>query len=87
MTVTKTDIAAYVRGRLFMAGVDYRASICDALDVLQVVMLEVPVEGLRKWRDEFERALAKVRPFDRETWGLEPEHVAAQNWMNQLPPE
>lgn len=77
MTSTRTDNAAYVRGKLHMAGVDESTPISTALDVVIVVAMEVPGDELRKWRRELDRALWRVRPPDRETWGLEPHQIAA----------
>lgn len=78
MAAARTDPAAYMRGKLFMAGVDDRTPISAALDVVQVIVMEIPGDELKKWRRELDRALWRVRPPDRETWGLLPEHVAAQ---------
>jgi hypothetical protein len=74
MAAAQTDPGAYVRGKLFMAGVDDRTPIARSLDVLTVIVMEVPVEDLRKWRRELDAALWRVRPPDRETWGALPEH-------------
>lgn len=74
---TQTDTAAYLRGRLFMAGVSDRTPLATALDVLTVLVMEVPTDELRKWRRELDAALWKVRPPDRSTWGLLPDQVAS----------
>lgn len=76
-TDERTDVAAYMRGKLRMAGVDADTPLRDALDCLQVVIMEVPVDELKKWRREFDSALWKIRPPDRSTWGLAPEQQAA----------
>lgn len=72
-----------------MAGVGPRTDLSDALDVLTVVMLEVPEEHLRKWRQGLDRARvaaqAKAGTFDRSTWGLAPEQIEQQRRaMEQL---
>lgn len=76
-TVGRTDTAAYIRGKLFMAGVGQRTPLGTALDVLQVLVMDVPVDEIRKWRRELDIALWKVTPPSRETWGLEPDQVVA----------
>ena len=86
MAAAQTDSGAYVRGKLFMAGVDVQTPVTTALDVLTVVLMEVPVDDLRKWRQELDRALWRVRPPDRGTWGLLPEHVAAQERLIRSSP-
>jgi hypothetical protein len=86
MAAAQTDPGAFVRGKLFMAGIDDRIPIATALDVLQVVIMEVPTDDLRKWRRELDRALWRVRPPDRDTWGLLPEHVAAQERLIRSSP-
>lgn len=60
-----------------MAGVRSSTPLGDALDVVQVVIMEVPVEELEKWRRRFDVALWGVREPSRETWGLEPSQIAA----------
>ncbi len=79
MTAAHTDVASYVRGRLFIAGVSEQTSICDTLDVLTVTVMDVPVEQLKQWRTELDAALLKLQPatIDRATWGLLPDQVAA----------
>jgi hypothetical protein len=76
LTVDRSDSAAYIRGKLFMAGVDARTPLCIVLDVLTVLSLETPVDELRKWRKELDAALWRAQPPDRDTWGLRPEHQA-----------
>lgn len=75
------DIAAWLRGRLAMAGVTAESPIADVLDVLTVLVVEVPKEALTDWRSKLERALWRVRPPDRASWGLAPEH---QQQMGRL---
>lgn len=79
MTAAHTDVASYVRGRLFIAGVDERTTICDTLDVLTVTVMDVPVDQLKQWRTELDAALLKLQPatIDRATWGTSPEQQAA----------
>jgi hypothetical protein len=87
MAAARTDPGAFVRGKLFIAGVDGNTAIATTLDVLQVVVMEVPTDDLRKWRRELDRALWRVRPPDRDTWGLLPEHVAAQERLIRSSPD
>lgn len=86
-------LGAYIRGRLFIAGVDARTPASDALDVLTVVVMDTPGEALGKWRTGIDRAAfaakaaaARARTpvgtpgparYDRSTWGLAPEQVEA----------
>jgi hypothetical protein len=82
-----------MRGRLFIAGVDARTPVSDALDVLTVVVMDTPGEALKKWRSGIERAaftakaaVARTRApagaatagrYDRSSWGLAPEQIEA----------
>jgi hypothetical protein len=82
-----------MRGRLFMAGVDNLTPASDALDVLTVVVMDTPGEALGKWRTGIERAAFAAKAaasraqmptgapaaarYDRATWGLAPEQLAA----------
>lgn len=65
-----------------MAGVGPDTGCGDALDVLTVLMLEIPTQQLRKWRAGIDRAVtaAQVQAgrFDRRTWGLAPHQVEQQ---------
>lgn len=95
------DIAAYLRGRLIVAGLDDRAPISAVLDVLMTTMVDTPAKELGEWRDRFDHAIytptltavpdlpadAVERQWpDRATWGLRPEQVAATNrLMNAAP--
>jgi hypothetical protein len=90
LTTAKTDVASFVRGKLFIAGVDADTPLGVALDALLVAVMDVPVEQLKTWRHELDTALRVVRPAeqapqpqypDRETWGLLPEHIAEMQWM------
>lgn len=75
-------MGSYARGRLLMAGVTGGTDVSDALDVLTVVMLEIPEKQLREWRQAMDRADAVARArtgkFDRSTWGLQPHQVEQQ---------
>lgn len=72
MTQARTDTAAFVRGKLFMAGVDRGTPIGITCDVITVLAMDVPTDDLVKWRREFDHALWKVRPPSREEWGRLP---------------
>lgn len=65
-----------------MAGVVATAPLSDVLDMLTVIMLEVPQEQLRKWRSAMDRAdmvaKAKSGNLDRATWGLQPHQIEQQ---------
>lgn len=76
MTTQRTDTAAFVRGKLHMAGVDRATPIATAVDVITVIAMDVPTDDLKKWRREFDSALWRVRPPDRATWGLRPDQAA-----------
>lgn len=71
-----------MRGRLLMAGIGPAADVNDALDVLTVIMLEIPQEPLRRWRAAMDRAAvvakAKAGTLDRSTWGLQPHQIEQQ---------
>jgi hypothetical protein len=86
MTCGPTDIAAYLRGRLHLAGVDADTPVGTVLDVLLTIVVDVPADALKDWRKNFDRALrplARQHPEsrrvypDRETWGLLPQQQAA----------
>ncbi len=49
----------------------------DALDVLSVILMEVPVDAIRKWRERLEQLSWSIAPPDRETWGVLPQHQRA----------
>lgn len=65
-----------------MAGVGPTTGIGDALDVLTVIMLEVPQQQLTKWRQAMDRAdvaaKAKAGKLDRSTWGMAPHQIEQQ---------
>lgn len=73
MTSARTDVASFLRGKLHMAGIDRSSPIQVAVDVLQVLVMDVPADDLKKWRREMDAAMWKVRPPDRATWGLRPD--------------
>jgi hypothetical protein len=67
----------YIRGKLRIAGVDLRTPIADTLDVLYVILTEIPHEVLTKLRDGLVTAEAIADPQRaRETWGLTADHQA-----------
>lgn len=65
-----------------MAGVVATTPISDVLDLLTVIMLEIPQEQLRTWRSAMDRAAlvadAKAGKLDRSTWGLRPHQIEQQ---------
>ena len=65
-----------------MAGVAPTTPLSDVLDMLTVIMLEVPKKPLRIWREELDRAdlvaKAKAGKLDRSTWGLQPHQIEQQ---------
>lgn len=65
-----------------MAGVRPNTPLGAACDVLLALEVEgVPGEQLTKWRRNLDQALWKIRPPDRESWGLLPEQ---QEQMRRL---
>lgn len=56
-----------------MAGITSTSPIKNAVDVIQVLVMDVPTDDLKKWRNELDAALWKIRPPDRATWGLRPD--------------
>jgi hypothetical protein len=76
--LTSGDQAAYLRGKLRLAGVTDDAPLDELCDVLTVLQVEgVPGEELKRWRGHLDRATWKIRPPDREQWGLSPEEQAS----------
>lgn len=65
-------MSAYVRGKLWMGGVTHNTPIAVALDVIQVAIMDVPVDELEKWRRQFNNHVWKIRPPSREEWGRLP---------------
>lgn len=65
-----------------MTGVVATTPISDVLDLLTVIMLEIPQEQLRTWRSAMDRAAlvadAKAGKLDRSTWGLQPHQIEQQ---------
>jgi len=55
-----------------MGGVRPGTPLATMLDVLQVTIMDVPVDELKKWRKNLNRSLWKIRPPARETWGRLP---------------
>jgi hypothetical protein len=76
MTTGGTDIASYIRGRLHLAGITDRTPIGTVVDVLLTIVIDVPRDGLEQWRRKLNPVLWKIRPPDRETWGMSPEQQA-----------
>lgn len=80
--MTDRVLGAYVRGRLFMAGVTDATDLGDALDVLTVVLMDTPGEALGVWRRRMDlvtaQAQARSGRVDRASWGLRPEQVQQQ---------
>lgn len=78
----------YIRGKLTMSGVDLRTCIADAYDVIYVILTEIPSETLTKLRNGLTTAEALIDPERaRETWGLEPDHLAMSAGLEKAPPE
>jgi hypothetical protein len=77
MTTGGTDIASYIRGRLHLAGITDRTPIGTVVDVLLTIVIDVPRDALEQWRRKLNPVLWKIRPPDRETWGMSPEQQAA----------
>jgi hypothetical protein len=60
MTTDTTDVASYLRGRMFIHGVTHRTPLPVALDVLTTLVVDVPRDSLEEWRSRFDAALAGV---------------------------
>lgn len=71
----------WVRGRLHMADIGPSTPAAVALDVLTVVVMEIPVKALDKWRMEMAKTdqLRKIKTgrIDRSQWGRAPEQQEA----------
>lgn len=78
MTAT-SDTAAYLRGKLLLAGLGPDTPVADLCDVLTVLEVDgVPSEQLKSWRDQVDRAAWRIKPPDRASWGLRPDQAAQQ---------
>lgn len=72
-------MAAYLRGKLRLAGVGPDTDLEELCDVLTVLEVDgVPGDQLKRWRTDVDRAAWRLRPPDRETWGLRPDQAAEQ---------
>jgi len=71
-----------------MAGVTEDIPLGTAIDVLTVLIIDVPTDQIKEWRKQLDDALMRVNPRSaRDTWGLEPDQQAAMSWMlDGLPP-
>ncbi len=80
---TGSDTAAYLRGKLRLAGIGDDTPLDVVCDAVMVLMVD-GVPDLRKWRDQVDIASWKVKPPDRASWGLRPDQAAAaQKLMGQ----
>lgn len=78
MATARDDQSSYLRGKAHLAGLRPDTPLNTACDLLLMVEVDgVPQEQLKKWRGNLDRALWKIRPPDRDTWGLLPEQQAA----------
>ena len=68
-------VGPYIRGKLRLAGVDLRTPLGDWLDAVYAAYLDAPHEFLADAHRQTVIAAARRRP-DRETWGIEPDHIA-----------
>jgi hypothetical protein len=65
----------YIRGKLIQYGADLRTPLADALDLIYVILTEIPHEVLTCLRDGLTTAEAMIDPEGaRATWGLLPDH-------------
>ena len=86
MTTAQSDTAAYLRGKLRLAGIDGAEHISDVCDVLTVLEVDgVPGEQLTRWRRNFDRAMWRIRPPDRESWGTSEQQQAAMSRLSGEP--
>ncbi len=76
--------AAYVRGRLVLAGVDLSVPASDWLDAVWAAYVDSPHDLLKKLQREVVIATAKIMP-DRSTWGLLPEQQKLAGHMVARP--
>lgn len=64
-----------------MAGVRPATPLTDALDVLEVVLMDTPQDALVKRRRQMDmqEAISQARAgtLDRDSWGMTPEQQAA----------
>lgn len=74
----RDDTSAYLRGKLRLSGIDGDTDVADVCDVLTVLLSDgVPGEALTKLRRSVDRAAWKIKPPDRDSWGLAPDQQAA----------
>jgi hypothetical protein len=75
-----SDQAAYLRGKLRLAGLDADAPLHELLDAL-VALCNDGVPDLRKWRDQVDVASWRIKPPDRSAWGLRADQIQAQQQL------
>ncbi len=77
---TESDTAAYLRGKLRLAGIGDDTPLDVLCDAAMVLMVD-GAPDLRKWRDQVDIASWRIKPPDRASWGLRPDQVAAQQQL------
>jgi hypothetical protein len=71
------DVATYLRGQLRLKGVTADTPLDEVLDAVMALEVEgVPGEQIGKWRKATDRAVWRIRPPDRDSWGESPEQQA-----------
>lgn len=68
-------VGPYLRGRLVLAGVGLQTPLPDWLDAVYAAYLDAPEHTVLK--DAHRQTVvgaARIRP-DRDTWGLDPDHI------------
>lgn len=71
------DVATYLRGQLRLKGVDGDTPLDEVLDAVMALEVEgVPGEQIGKWRKATDRAVWRIRPPDRESWGASDDQQA-----------
>lgn len=79
-------LAAYVRGKLALAGVDLSVDVGTWLDAAWACVIDAPYEALKAAMQQMTKGMARIRPeAARATWGLLPEHQAAAGRLGQGP--
>lgn len=80
-------VGPYLRGRLVLAGVGLHTPLADWLDAVYAAYLDGPEETvLKKAHQQTVIGAARLRP-NRDTWGLEPDHVALGQGLVGQPPK
>lgn len=78
--------AAYIRGKLALAGIDLSTDLGVWLDAVYAVWADAPHKHLESAQAELVKASARLRPEEaRATWGLDPAHQRMAGTLGKGP--